>query len=115
MLELCDGQSFNKCVQQFCYNTEMSKSRLLSNKVPEPHKFKTLEIEKLNNELKKHIHYYSSLEELNIILENYRKFLMSFDVDVDDDYKVIMHFLNGLGIYHNYGKVWKLFFEPLNK
>ena len=77
-----------------------------------PHNFKSSDIEKLNNELKKHNHHYSSPEELSIFLERYRDLLKSFGSNVDDDYRVIMHFLNGLGIYHNYCETWELFFEP---
>ena len=77
-----------------------------------PHKFKTSDIEKLNNELKKHNHQYCSPEELNIILGKYRELLKSFDINVDDDYWTIMYFLNELGTYYNYGETWELFFEP---
>ena len=84
--------------------------RLLSNKAP-THHFNTSDLEKLSQELEKHNHYCSP-EELSIILENHRELLKGLDIDVLDDYRVIMHFLNGLGIYHNYAETWELFFEP---
>ena len=72
---------------------------------------KTSDLKKLSNELEKHDYHYTP-EELNIILNNHKELFESLDINVDDDYQTIMHFLNGLGIYYNYCKTWELFFEP---
>ena len=86
-------------------------ARLLLKTSP-THHFKTSDLEKLSNELKKHDRHCTP-EELNIILENHWKLLKSLDINVLDDYQVIMYFLNGIGIYSDYCETWELFFEPL--
>ena len=74
------------------------------------YRFKTSDLEKLSNELEKQNHYCKP-EDLNIILWNHRELLKSLDINVDDDYRVIMYFLNGIGIYYSYCETWELFFE----
>ena len=85
--------------------------RLLSNKEA-THHFKTSDIDKLYKEIEKQNGHCCSPEELNNILENHRELLKSLDIDVLDDYRVIMYFLNGIGIDHHYAETWELFFVP---
>ena len=73
--------------------------------------FKTSDLKKLSKELKKYDRHCSP-HDLNSILWNHKQLLKFLNIYSDDDYRVIMHFLNGIGIDYNYSDTWEIFFEP---
>ena len=73
--------------------------------------FKKSDLEKLSKVLEKY-NRHCTPEDLNSILWNHRELLKYLNIYAEDDNRVIMYFLNGIGIDYNYSYTWEVFFEP---